>query len=128
MSLRRDLISDQRKPFVLAAVVSLACILSGCATTYTYSCPGHESFVDENVSQLHVGMDSADVFEIFGQPDEELDARFGADVGDEWTGRVWIYFTERDKEYKYAIRYKKNVFVFHPVDGQLLLNNWKFES
>jgi hypothetical protein len=128
MPLRRDLTSAQRKPLVLAAVVSLACILSGCATTYTYSCPGHNSFGDENVSQLHVGMDSADVFEIFGQPDEELDARFGADVGDEWTGRVWIYFIERDWVYKYAIRYKKNVFVFYPVDGQLLLNNWEFES
>ena len=103
-------------------------ILSGCATTYRLSYPGHKTFTDVNVARLRVGMSAEEIRSIFGEPDEEYTAEFGSGVGNEWKGRVWIYFTRLDPKLMYAKRYKKNVFVFYPAEGNMRLNHWEIEE
>lgn len=102
--------------------------VSSCATTYRYTYPGHKTFTNENVVQLRVGMSPEEVSGIFGEPDEQYVGKFGADVGEEWNGKVWIYFTSLDTRLKHAKRYKKNVFVFYPTEGDMKLNHWEIEA
>ena len=102
--------------------------LSGCATTYRYVYPGHKTFTNENVGRVRVGMSSEEVLGIFGEPDEQYVTKFGSSVGEEWNGRVWIYFTTLDLRLMHAKRYKKNMFVFSPTEGDMKLNHWEIES
>ncbi|MFH1689540.1 MAG: hypothetical protein ABIE42_04800 [Candidatus Eisenbacteria bacterium] len=112
----------------MALCLVAALVLGGCATTYKYSYPGCKAFTDENVGQLRVGMPYADAVALFGDPDEQYVSEFGADAGEPWTGRALVYFTELDKELKYAKRYKKNVLMFHPSEGEMKLNHWELEQ
>jgi len=112
-------------------MLSLAVVLAslaGCAARSGYSYPGCDSFTDENVSALHVGMSHEDVIAVFGTPDEQYVSEFGADVGDPWTGRALVYFTELDTSLEHVKRYKKNVLVFHPSEGDMKLNHWELEQ
>ncbi len=103
--------------------------LSGCAVPYNYpSYPGHKTFIGTNMSQLHVGMTASQLRTIFGAPDQTYDAVFGENVGEAWTGQVWLYFTEIDPTFKHVKRYKKNTFVFYRSGGQELLNHWNIEK
>ena len=99
-----------------------------CATTYKYVYPGHKTFIVDNVAKLKIGMTATEIRQIFGNPDEEYGANFGSNVGEEWKGRVWLYFTELDTSLKHAKRYKKNMFVFYPSSGDMRLNHWKIEE
>lgn len=120
-----------RTPFRLRSVaVSLLSflVLTGCASTHRYSQPCHSTFIEENVTQLHVGMLPREVVTLFGEPDEQYVSSFGADVGEPWTGRVWVYFVRPDSRLMYARRYEKNVFVFHPPQGEMKLNHWELEN
>lgn len=102
--------------------------LTGCAARYTYSYPGHKTFTHDNLSRIHVGMSSEEIRATFGEPDEQYVGEFGADTDTAWTGQVWIYFTELDKNLRYVKRYKKNVFVFYPAEGDMRLNHWEIEK
>lgn len=99
-----------------------------CAVPYSYSYPGHRTFTGDNIESLHVGMSYSEVSRIFGEPDEQYVSNFGADVGEEWLGRVWIYFVKLDRKLRYAKRYMKNTFVFYPSEGDMRLNHWAFEA
>jgi len=126
-----NMLSKQGNLIILyfaTCVVLCSIFLSGCGTTYRYTYPGHKTFIDENVALLHVGISSKQIQDIFGEPDEQYVGKFGADVGEEWNGRVWIYFTELDQRLKHVKRYKKNVFVFYPTEGDMKLNHWEIES
>jgi outer membrane protein assembly factor BamE (lipoprotein component of BamABCDE complex) len=112
----------------IAVILLCGALFSGCATTYQYSYPGHKTFTHDNVALIRVGMSAEQVKSIFGEPDEQYTAPFGSDVGDEWNGRVWIYFTQRDPRLQHVKRYKKNVFVFYPPDGEMKLNHWDIED
>ena len=100
----------------------------GCAAPYTYSYPGHATFSAENTNRLYTGMSSDEVRALFGMPDKEYDATFGKSVGEPWTGRVWLYFTEKDRKFRNVKRYKKNLFVFYPPGNQMNLNHWVIEK
>ena len=100
----------------------------GCTSTYTYSYPGHSTFTAENANRLYTGMSSDEVRAIFGNPDKAYDASFGKSVGEPWTGRVWLYFTEKDRKFRHVKRYKKNLFVFYPPGDQMKLNHWVIEK
>ena len=116
-------------PIRIAAVCLIsALVLTSCAPTYRYSRQGHSTFVDENVAQLHVGMLPSEVVALFGQPDEQYVSSFGADVGEPWTGRAWLYFVRRDSRLLYVHRYEKCTFVFYPADGDMTLNHWELEN
>ena len=100
----------------------------GCTTPYTYSYPGRTTFTIDNANRLHTGMSPDEVRAIFGSPDKIYDAPFGKNVGEPWTGRVWLYFTKVDRKFIYVKRYKKNLLVFYPPGGQMRLNHWIIEE
>lgn len=102
-------------------------LLAGCAPAYRYSHSECRTFTDENVAQLRVGMSHAEVIALFGDPDEQYVSEYGADVGEPWTGRALIYFTNVDKDLEYAKRYRKNLLVFFPSEGEMTLNHWELE-
>lgn len=111
-----------------ATALAVALCVLGCASTANLTYPGHKTFTEENASQLEVGMSPGEVRGIFGEPDEELEMDFGEDVGEPWTGYVWVYFTEVDRRLKYAKRYKKSLFVFYPPGKDMRLNHWVLEE
>lgn len=132
-SLNEEIIMFSRKYnlmilYFTVCVFFCSILLSGCGTTYRYSYPGHKTFTEENIALLRVGMSSEQVLSIFGNPDEQYVGQFGADVGEKWNGRVWVYFTKLDPRLKHAKRYMKNVFVFHPTEGDIRLNHWEIEK
>ena len=100
----------------------------GCAAPHTYSYVGHTTFTIDNVNRLHTGMSPDDVRDVFGTPDKIYDASFGKNVGEPWTGRVWLYFTQVDRTFIYVKRYKKNLLVFYPPGEQMRLNHWVIED
>lgn len=106
------------------------CCLSflACAVPYTYSYPGHKTFTYDNIELLRVGMSSSEVSGILGEPDEQYVSKFGAAVGDEWVGRVWVYFIKPDPNLQYAKRYMKNMLVFYPSEDDMKLNHWEIEA
>lgn len=112
---------------ILVLVVALLVTCLACATT-RYSYPGHKTFIEDNIEQIRVGMGAEELQSIFGEPDETFRASFGAAVGSEWEGEVWLYFTSIDPSYKYVKRYKKNTFVFVLSNGKLKLNHWELEQ
>ena len=112
----------------LVACLLLLVVLSSCASSYRYSHRGHSTFVEENIAQLHVGMLPEEVLALFGEPDEHYVSSFGADVGEPWSGSVWVYFIQRDARLSFARRYEKCVFVFHPPQGYMKLNHWELET
>ena len=99
----------------------------GCASSHTYSY-GHTTFTMDNMNQLHTGMSPDEVRTMFGSPDKIYDASFGKNVGEPWTGRVWLYFTQVDRKFIYVKRYKKNLLVFYPPGRQMRLNHWVIEE
>ena len=120
-------------PAILYLVLTLIAIgftvfQLGCAAPYTYSYPGHSTFTAANTNRLYTGMSSDEVRALFGSPDKAYDASFGKSVGEPWTGRVWLYFTEIDRKFKHLNRYRKNLFVFYPPGDQMKLNHWVIEK
>jgi hypothetical protein len=113
---------------VILIVVGFTVFQQGCTMPHTYSYPGHTTFTVDNVNQLHTGMNPAEVQAIFGSPDKTYDASFGKDVGEPWTGRVWLYFTKVDPNFMHVKRYKKNLLVFYPPGEQMRLNHWIIEE
>jgi hypothetical protein len=114
--------------YISVKLAVLSIFLLGCASTYQYTYPGHKTFTEDNISKLSVGMSSEEIRTIFGDPDEVYTAEFGQNTDEVWTGKVWLYFTELDTQLKYAKRYKKNMFVFYPPEGEMTLNHWKIEE
>jgi hypothetical protein len=113
----------------LSVIIAVGIFLYSCAIPYEFpTYPGHKTFVDSNTRKLKVGMTSEDFKTIFGMPDKMYNATFGEDVGEAWTGQVWLYFTERDAKFQYVKRYKKNMFVFYPSGRKTLLNHWAIEK
>ncbi len=111
-------------------IVTLMFSAWGCSPRYVYEYPGHQTFTQANLAQVHVGMSASEVRALFGNPDEIYIGRFGSAVGEEWRGQVWIYFTEKDSRLRRVKRYRKNVFVFYPAQGsddELRLNHWEME-
>lgn len=120
---------NSRSIMLLSLYCCLCCLLLlACAVPYSYSYPGHKTFTHDNIELLRVGMSSSEILRIFGEPDEQYVSTFGADVGEEWSGRVWIYFTKLDTRLQYAKRYQKNMFVFYPSEGDMKLNHWEIEA
>ena len=120
---------SNRFPVIILIVIGSMFFLYSCAVPYEYpSYRGHKTFIQTNISQLRVGMTTDQCLAIFGPPDKTYDATFGENVGEVWTGHVWLYFTERDPLFKQVKRYKKNLFVFYMSDGQKLLNHWTIEK
>lgn len=114
---------------IILIVAGLTFFLYSCAVPYKYpSYPGHKTFIETNISQLRIGMTTDQCLAIFGRPDKTYDATFGENVGEAWTGHVWLYFTERDPTFEHVKRYKKNTFVFYTSGGQKLLNHWNIEK
>ena len=100
----------------------------GCAASHTYSYVGHTTFSVDNVNRIYTGMNPDEVRSIFGSPDKIYDASFGKNIGEPWTGRVWLYFTQVDRKFIYVKRYKKNLLVFYPPGKQMRLNHWVIEE
>ena len=100
----------------------------GCTVPYTYSYPGNTTFTVGNMNRLHTGMSPDEVRAIFGSPEKTYDASFGKNVGEPWTGRVWLYFTEVDPKFIHVKRYKKNLFIFYPPGEKMRLNHWVIEE
>ena len=117
----------QQRVFVLIAA-GLTVFHLGCTVPYNYSYPGRSTFTAENTNRLYTGMSADEVRAIFGSPDKAHDATFGKSVGEPWTGRVWLYFTKRDRKFKHVKRYKKNLFVIYPPGNQMKLNHWIVEK
>ena len=113
---------------LLLVVVGFTIIQQGCTTSYTYSYPGRSTFTIDNVDRLYTGMSSDEVQAIFGFPDKTYDVSFGKNIGQPWTGRVWLYFTKVDPKFRYVKRYKKNMLVFYPPGEQMRLNHWVIEE
>ncbi len=111
----------------MACLLLASVLICGCAPIHRYSHPGHKTFTEANTSALEVGMDADLVRSVFGAPDDVQTMTFGADLGEEWTGTAWIYFTEPDRSLMYARRYKKSVLVFHGSAGNMKLNHWSIE-
>jgi hypothetical protein len=116
------------RAFALAWTLLAIVALAGCATTYRYKYPGHKTFTASNLARLKIGMGAEEVRLLLGDPDEQYVGEFGTDTGEEWNGMVWVYFTELDKSLMYAKRYKKNILVFYPPDGDMKLNHWELEE
>ncbi len=100
---------------------------------FLFSCtlvsPKYNIFSENDIDQLHVGMASDEFKIIFGMPNIMYNATFGENVGEAWTGQVWLYFTERDPTFQHVKRYKKNMFVFYmSSSGRKLLNHWTIEE
>ena len=103
--------------------------LYSCAIPYEFpTYQAHKTFVESNIRNLKVGMKSEEFITLFGRPHKTYNATFGEDVGEAWTGEVWLYFTKIDTKYQYVKRYKKNMFVFYASDGKRLLNHWTIEK
>ena len=116
---------DRLSPIIIAGGI----FLYSCAIPYEFpTYPGHNTFIESNISKLKVGMKSTDVKMIFGIPDKMYNATFGEDVGKPWTGQVWLYFTNVDPKFQHVKRYKKNTFVFYISDENRLLNHWIIEQ
>ena len=113
---------------LILIVAGLVVFQQGCAVPHTYSYGGHTTFTMGNVNRLHTGMSPAEIRTIFGSPDKIYDASFGKNVGEPWTGRVWLYFTQVDRKFRYVKRYKKNLLIFYPPGGQMRLNHWVIEE
>ena len=113
---------------LILIAVGFTVIQLGCATPYTYSYPRRTTFTINNVNRLYTGMSADEVRAIFGSPDKIYNASFGKNVGEPWTGRVWLYFTKEDPKFIYVKRYKKNLLVFYPPGEQMRLNHWVIEE
>jgi hypothetical protein len=109
--------------FTLATVVQI-----GCAPVYRYSYAGHATVVRGSLQGFRTGMTAGEVQAQLGAPDKVFDAEFGAAVGQQWTGTVWLYFLEEDRAFRHVRRYKKAVFVFYPRGENMRLNHWDVES
>ena len=109
---------------LVGALAGLLGAVLGCASSAPYMYPGHKSLTPDTAAQLRVGMSPTEIKELFGAPDQEYEMKFGADVGNEWKGYVWIYFTEVDKRLKHVRRYKKFMLVFYPPGPNMMLNHW----
>lgn len=116
-----------RRALLFAVLAVGVTLTAGCATSYRYFYPGCKDFTEDQVSQLYVGMPPEEIVDLLGVPQEQYTAEFGADVGEPWTGRAFVYFTELDRDLKYAKRYKKNLLVFYPSEGAMKLNHWELE-
>ena len=113
---------------LISIVVGFTMLQQGCTAPYTYSYPGRITFTIENINRLYTGMSPDEVRAIFGSPDRIYNASFGKNVGEPWTGRVWLYFTREDPKFRYVKRYKKNLLVFYPLGEQMRLNHWVIEK
>ena len=113
---------------LILITVGFTVFQQSCAATYTYSYPGHTTFTVDNTNRLHTGMKPDEVRSIFGNPDKIYDAPFGENVGELWTGRVWLYFTEVDPKFKHVKRYKKSLFIFYPPGDHMKLNHWVIDK
>ena len=127
MSCHPRFIQANQYLILILIIVGFTIFQQGCTVPYTYSYPGHTTFTRNNMDQLHTGMSSNEVRAIFGSPDKIYDASFGKDVGEPWTGRVWLYFTKVDPNFMHVKRYKKNLLVFYPLGEQMKLNHWVIE-
>ena len=113
---------------LILIVAGFTVFQQGCTAAHTYSYPGHTTFTIDNMNRLQTGLSPDEVRAIFGTPDKIYDASFGKNVGESWTGRVWLYFTQVDPNFTYVKRYKKNLFVFYPPGDPMKLNHWVFEK
>ena len=113
---------------LIVITVGLSVFQQGCAASHTYSYVGHTTFTTDNVNRIHTGMSPNEVQAIFGSPDKIYDASFGKNVGEAWTGRVWLYFTKVDPNFMHVKRYKKNLLVFYPPGDRMRLNHWVIEE
>ena len=113
---------------LIVIAVGFSVFQQGCAVPHTYSYVGHTTFTVGNVDRIHTGMSPNEVRVMFGSPDKTYDASFGKNVGEPWTGRVWLYFTKVDPKFIYVKRYKKNLLVFYPPGEQMRLNHWVIEE
>ena len=113
---------------LIVIAVGFSVFQQGCAMGHTYSYVGHTTFTVDNVDRIHTGMSPDAVRAMFGSPDKTYDASFGKNVGEPWTGRVWLYFTKVDPKFIYVKRYKKNLLVFYPPGEQMRLNHWVVEE
>ena len=117
------------QPLVLILIAAGFLVFKqGCTLPHTYSYGGHTTFTIDSVNQLHTGMNPDEVRAIFGSPDKIYNASFGKNAGEPWTGRVWLYFTRVDREFRYVKRYKKNLLIFFPPGEQMRLNHWVIEE
>jgi hypothetical protein len=91
-------------------------------------CGGRAIFSQSEVDGLRPGTKSSEIVARFGAPSRVYELEFGGDVGEPWTGVVYEYDMQNDPGFRYVERPRKNRLVFAVVEGDTLLNNWKFEA
>jgi len=78
---------------------------------------------------LKAGLSAEAVRASLGEPDAAFLSEFGDETSEgKWIGMVWIYFGERDPEFKLVKRRVKDTYVFYPPEGQMRLNHFVLES
>jgi hypothetical protein len=110
------------------ALVGIVVLGGGCSGSIKYNPVTHPGLAGPVADRLAVGMSSEEVEALLGPPNETYEAEFGADVGEEWTGVVWLYFIERDEKLRKAVRYRKARLVFYETEEGLRLNHWDIEG
>jgi hypothetical protein len=108
---------------VLPTLIVMLCVW-GCSL---FKVQYHPEFVVERVDMVRVGMTPAEVVDLFGRPDAQFKMVFGTDVGEEWEGLVYKYFTVSDDRYEYAERMLTNTFAFDLTKDPPGLNHWTIE-
>ena len=79
------------------------------------------------MSTLSIGMPPLEVEQLFGSPDISFEMAFGEKTEKPWSGLVFKYYTIRDHEFKYAVRYKTNTLVFDTSNEPAKLHHWILE-
>ena len=122
------LIQGNQYLVIVLTVIGFSVFQQGCTVPHTYSYVGNTTFTTDKVNRLHTGMSPDEVLGMFGSPHKIYDASFGKNLGEPWTGRVWMYFTQADRKFIHVKRYRKNLLVFYPPGERMRLNHWVIEE
>ncbi|MBD3383318.1 hypothetical protein GF407_00185 [candidate division KSB1 bacterium] len=71
-----------------------------------------ESFNQNNIDQIEMGMSPNGIEELFGPPDMSFTTQFGSNTNMPWQGLVYRYHTVPDLLYKNLNVFKSNTFIF----------------
>jgi hypothetical protein len=113
------MVTMQRLTFTLL----LLTVGSACAPTTTAIRP--RTLLPSAMTQIEVGVGPDVLTRLFGPPDSTYVMNFGKELGQEWQGVAWRYYTARDTRYSHAVEFRRSVFYFYRTPGgDLKLNHW----
>lgn len=105
-----------QKSYVLTFSLFLTLLLSSCESVNLSTLPA--SFSTENIMQVHQGMSSDEILELFGPPKSIRSAICGSATNNPWSCTTWEYG---------EFPYDEASFTFSGTQGSYILNNFEID-